>query len=65
MPDFRYTDPFALEGADSTRYHALGSEHVTVQRVGDQEVVRVAPQAALAVKVNGREAAVPLMDSTP
>jgi fumarate hydratase class I len=45
MPDFRYTDPFALEGADSTRYRALGSEHVTVQRVGDQEVVRVAPQA--------------------
>ena len=45
MPDFRYADPFALEGADTTRYRPLGEEHVTVERVGGQEVVRVAPQA--------------------
>lgn len=45
MPDFRYADLFALEGADTTRYRALGSEHVTVERVGGTEVVRVAPQA--------------------
>ena len=45
MPDFRYADPFALEGADATKYRSLGKEHVTVQRAGDQDVVKVAPQA--------------------
>ena len=45
MPDFRFADPFALEGPDTTQYRPLGSEHVSVQHVGDHDVLRVAPQA--------------------
>jgi fumarate hydratase class I len=45
MPEFRYSDPFSLEGPETTRYRPLGSEHVAVQRVDGQDVVRVAPQA--------------------
>ena len=45
MPAFRYADPFALEGADATKYRTLGSDHVTVERLGDRDVVRVAPEA--------------------
>ncbi len=46
MPDFRYADPFALEGADSTSLCARsGASTSPSQRAGDQEVVRVAPQA--------------------
>jgi fumarate hydratase, class I len=45
MPDFRFADLFALEGPDTTPFRALGKEHVSVQRLGDQEVLRVAPQA--------------------
>ncbi|TFG88435.1 MAG: fumarate hydratase, partial [Gemmatimonadales bacterium] len=45
MPEFRYTDLFVLEGPDSTQFRPLGSEHVSVQSVADQEVLRVAPQA--------------------
>ncbi|MFH0916708.1 MAG: fumarate hydratase, partial [bacterium] len=45
MPEFRYSEPFALEGPDTTRYRPLGSEHITVARFDGQEVVRVAPQA--------------------
>ena len=45
MPEFRYADPFPLEGPDTTRFRPLGSDHVTVARCDGQEVVRVAPQA--------------------
>jgi fumarate hydratase class I len=45
VPEFHYTDLFAFEGPDTTQFRPLGSEHVSVQRVGDQEVLRVAPQA--------------------
>jgi fumarate hydratase, class I len=45
MPDFRYADPFALAGPDTTTFRSLGKAHVALQRAGDQEVLRVAPQA--------------------
>jgi len=45
VPEFRYTDPFVLEGPDTTRFRSLGSEHVTVVRLDGQEVVKVAPEA--------------------
>ncbi len=45
MPEFHYADPFAFEGPDVTKFLPLGGEHVTVERVGGVEVVRVAPEA--------------------
>ena len=45
MPEFRYADPFAQEGADTTRYAHLGSEHVSVTSCDGRDVVKVAPQA--------------------
>jgi fumarate hydratase class I len=45
MSDFRYTDPFALEGPDPTAYRSLGTEHVTVAHLDGVDVLKVSPRA--------------------
>jgi fumarate hydratase class I len=45
MPDFRYGDPYALEGADETPYRLLTAEHVSTARFDGEEVLRIAPAA--------------------
>jgi fumarate hydratase class I len=45
VPEFRYSEPFAFEGPDTTAYRSLGSEHVSIAKVDGTEVLKVAPQA--------------------
>ena len=44
MPEFHYQTPFPLP-PDETEYELLSSEWVRVERFGDDEVLRVDPQA--------------------
>ncbi|MED5373246.1 MAG: fumarate hydratase [Myxococcota bacterium] len=44
MSEFRYENPFPLS-KDDTRYRFVGSEGVEVVSLGDQEFLRVSPQA--------------------
>ncbi|HKP96228.1 MAG TPA: fumarate hydratase [Fibrobacteria bacterium] len=43
MPEYRYQTPFPL-GPDGTRYRLLTSEHVSVERFGGKDVLRVEPE---------------------
>jgi fumarate hydratase class I len=43
MPEYTYKSPFPL-GPDATEYRLLTREHVTVERFGDAEVLRVEPE---------------------
>lgn len=44
MPEFSYQKPFPVS-ADQTRYRLLTSEHVRIERLGDQQFLVVAPEA--------------------
>ena len=43
-PTFSYSDLLPL-GEDTTQYRSLGSDGVTVVRLGDKEFLQVAPEA--------------------
>ncbi len=44
MTDFHYQDPFPL-GPDETEYELISSEHVAVTKLGEREILEVAPEA--------------------
>lgn len=44
MPEFRYQDPFPLQG-DSTPQRLLTTDHLSIARFDGQEVLKVAPEA--------------------
>ena len=48
MPEFAYQDPFPL-GPDSTRYRHLTSEYVSVASFEGQDILKVAPEALVAL----------------
>ena len=43
MPEFRYQEPFELS-ADTTPWRSLGSEGVSLARLGGREILEVAPE---------------------
>ncbi|MDB5048398.1 MAG: fumB [Fibrobacteres bacterium] len=43
MPEYRYQTPFPL-GPDGTRYRLLTRDHVSVERFGNKDVLRVEPE---------------------
>ncbi|MDJ0786362.1 MAG: fumarate hydratase [Myxococcota bacterium] len=44
MSDFHFQPPFELSD-DGTEYRSLGSEHVSVEKIGDREILKVEPEA--------------------
>ena len=44
MSDFNYSQLFQ-SGADKTNYKFLGNEGVSVEKIGDREFLKVAPEA--------------------
>lgn len=44
MSEYRYHSPFPL-CSDSTRYRLLSKDHVFIERLGDQDVLHVSPEA--------------------
>jgi fumarate hydratase, class I len=44
MPEYRYQPPFPL-GADTTEYRLLTRDHVSVERLGGRDILRVDPRA--------------------
>ena len=44
MPEYRHLPPFPL-GADTTTYRLLTREHVSVERLGGRDILRVDPKA--------------------
>jgi fumarate hydratase class I len=44
MPEYRYQAPFPL-GADTTEYRLLTRDHVSVERLGGRDILRVDPKA--------------------
>ncbi|MDP7036189.1 MAG: fumarate hydratase, partial [Planctomycetota bacterium] len=44
MVQFQYENPFPI-GEDTTEYRLLGTQHVSRQKMGDQEFLVVEPEA--------------------
>src|SRR5688500_7284928 len=44
MPEYRYLAPLPL-GADTTTYRLLTRDHVSVERLGGRDILRVDPKA--------------------
>jgi fumarate hydratase class I len=44
MADFFYQDPYPIQ-RDNTEYRKISSEHVSVEKLGDREILKVEPKA--------------------
>ena len=43
-PEFKYQEPFPL-GKDGTKYRLLTKDHVSVEKFGSAEILKIRPEA--------------------